>query len=310
MKVFGVLCASLALAGLALMGCGSKADRTTPPRERVSSASVDSHLPVTNVYHGIAVIDTNQWLENGADPAVQQWTAEQNRRTRAFLDQITQRPLIGDRLERLWAGMSPDYFSVKSGGNLLFALKRTATNWNPVLISLGSFTNLNSERLVLDPNRLNNLQQIMWYEPSLDGKWAAVCLSETNGPGGQLRVCNTANGEVHPDILGRVQGASVRGSAAWNADGTGLYYTRYDSQNGASNQAAVAVGLPFTNSARRRTRIARNSTCHREPPSPSKVALTENASSLQSPVPAAARPPITSGSPRANGVRLLLPTTQ
>ena len=30
--------------------------------------------PVTNIYHGVAVVDDYQWLENGTNPAVRDWT--------------------------------------------------------------------------------------------------------------------------------------------------------------------------------------------------------------------------------------------
>src|ERR1035438_420378 len=39
--------------------------------------------PVTNLYHGVAVVDDYQWLEDGTNPAVRDWSRQQNERTRS-----------------------------------------------------------------------------------------------------------------------------------------------------------------------------------------------------------------------------------
>ncbi len=44
--------------------------------------------PVTNVYHGVAVVDDYQWLENAANPAVRDWTRQQNERTHAYFEKL------------------------------------------------------------------------------------------------------------------------------------------------------------------------------------------------------------------------------
>ena len=41
--------------------------------------------PVTNVYHGTAVVDDYVWLENVDDPAVKTWNAAQIQMSRAYL---------------------------------------------------------------------------------------------------------------------------------------------------------------------------------------------------------------------------------
>src|SRR5689334_8497489 len=48
----------------------------------LAPAQTPVHPFATNEYHGVKVVDRYQWLENGADPAVQTWTRDQNARAR------------------------------------------------------------------------------------------------------------------------------------------------------------------------------------------------------------------------------------
>src|SRR5439155_15480528 len=99
----------------------------------------------------------------------------------------------------------------------------------PVLITLGSLTNLNSQKVILDPNELNpnGTTAIDWYVPSLDGKLIALSLSQNGSEEGTLYLYETATGQRRPDVIPRVQAPTAGGSAAWNADASGIFYTRY-----------------------------------------------------------------------------------
>jgi prolyl oligopeptidase len=71
---------------------------------------------------------------------------------------------------------------------------------------------------------------IDFYEPSLDGSLVAVSLSENGSEKGTLHIYNTADGSELGDIVPRVNGPTAGGSVAWNAAGSGFYYTRYPHQ--------------------------------------------------------------------------------
>src|SRR5262249_49881669 len=108
-------------------------------------------------------------------------------------------------------------------------LKFQPPSQQPILVTVNSFTNLISERVIVDPNRLgtNGSTTIDWFVPSRDGKLVAVSLSENGSEVGALFVYDTRTGQPRPDRIPRVHGPTAGGSAAWNADGTGLFYTRY-----------------------------------------------------------------------------------
>src|SRR2546430_13699114 len=91
------------------------------------------------------------------------------------------------------------------------------------------FRSLKSEKMVLDPNALDakGTTTIDWFVPSLDGKYIAVSISKGGSEDGTLHVYEAATGKALPDAIAHVQYPTAGGSAAWNADGTGVYYTRF-----------------------------------------------------------------------------------
>jgi prolyl oligopeptidase len=185
--------------------------------------------PVTDTYHGVRITDDYRWLEDWNDPAVRKWSAAQNRHARAWLDALPHRAAIGKRVKELNSAASPDYFALRYRGGKLFALKFQPPKDQPFLITLASADEPDSAHVVLDPTRLNpkGTTTIDFYVPSPDGRLVAVSLSEGGSEEGTLHVYETATGKALDDVIPRVYGGTAGGSAAWNADGTGFYYTRY-----------------------------------------------------------------------------------
>ncbi len=61
----------------------------------------------------------------------------------------------------------------------------------------------------------------------MTAKYVAISISQGGSEDGTLHIYETATGKALPDSIAHVQYPTAGGSAAWNADGTGIYYTRF-----------------------------------------------------------------------------------
>lgn len=185
--------------------------------------------PVVDEYFGTKVTDDYRWLEDAKDPNVSAWTEAQNRLTRARLDALADRPKIRARVAELLSARPPTYYDVVVRGGQTFALEDQPPKQQPMLIVYADASKAGTERVVLDPNVLDpsGKTTIDFFVPSRDGKKVAVSLSVGGSESGDVHVYDVATGKALPDVVARVNGGTAGGSLAWNADGTGFWYTRY-----------------------------------------------------------------------------------
>jgi prolyl oligopeptidase len=194
--------------------------------------------PAADVYHGVGVADPYRWLEDGRDPAVKAWSDAQNAYARAFLDAWPSARALRERVRGIMAAPAPRWFSLCEEGGTLFAAAWRPPEQQPRLVVVGSPGDASSERTVVDPNALDRAGRttIDFFVPSHDGRRVALSLSQNGTEDGTVHVYDVATGHETGDVLPRVNGGTAGGSLAWNADGTGFWYTRYpapDERRGA-----------------------------------------------------------------------------
>jgi prolyl oligopeptidase len=189
--------------------------------------------PVAQKYGETVFKDDYQWLENAGDPAVQAWVKEENRLTRSILDAVPQRAAIAQRLTALYKAPRLGYFGVVARGGKLFALKTAPPKEQPLLVVLDNPNDANSERVLFDPNAADakGAIGIDFFVPSRDAKRMAVSLSLHGSEDGSVHVFDVATAKELGDVVPRVNFATAGGSVAWNADGSGFWYTRYPQGN-------------------------------------------------------------------------------
>ena len=187
--------------------------------------------PVFDTYHGVNVEDDYQWLENWDDPAVRAWSDAENKRARGFLAALPGREQIRDRLKQWYATASASYYGLSYRSGAIFASKTQPPKQQPLLVALNRDLDPRSERVIVDPNIIDpsGKTSIDFYVPSLDGRFVTISMSEGGSENGTLHVYDAHTGAALPDVIPRVNKGTAGGSAAWNSDGTGFYYTRYPS---------------------------------------------------------------------------------
>ncbi|HTT14022.1 MAG TPA: prolyl oligopeptidase family serine peptidase [Burkholderiaceae bacterium] len=212
--------ARFALVALVLAGTAGAAEIEYPEAPK---------RPVTDMYHGVSVVDDYRWLEDDNAPEVKAWVAAQNALTRKVIDGIAQRPEISRRLAQLLGERAATRFAMRYRGGRLFALKSAPPKNQPVLVVLPASLDVKRETLVLDPARIDpsGRTTIDFFTPSFDGRLVAVSLSKDGTEDGTAYVYDVSTGRRLPDEIPRVTYPTGGGSIEWAADSKGFFYTRY-----------------------------------------------------------------------------------
>ncbi len=180
-------------------------------------------------YGDVTVTDNYRWLEDPTDPGVLAWTWAQNQLTRSRLDPLADRAKIHARIATLLSGTGPEYHEVDVIGSAVLALEQRPPRQQALLVVLTDPAKPSTERVVVDPNELDpsGKTAIDFFVASHDGKRVGVSLSSGGSESGDVHVYDVATGKALPDVVTRVNGGTAGGSIAWNAAGTGFWYTRY-----------------------------------------------------------------------------------
>jgi len=173
-------------------------------------------------YHGTLVHDPYRWLEDTDSPETKAWIESQNAITFDFLASIPARDELRKRLSELWD--FPKASALVRHGSHYFQLRNTGLqNQDVLFVSDGR---KEEGRVLLDPNTLSEdgTVALNTWSVSKDGCWLAYAVSASGSDWLTWRVRDVSTGQDLPD---QIEWSKFSG-AAWQRDGSGFYYSRYD----------------------------------------------------------------------------------
>ena len=177
-------------------------------------------------YHGTIVPDPYRWLEDLDSPETTEWIAAQNQVTAGYLDQISNREKIKERLTQLWN--YERYSAPFREGDRYFYSKNDGLQNQSILYTLKSLQD--KAKVLLDPNKLSADGTIALAGISIsdDGRLMAYGLSQAGSDWVEWKVRDIESGVDLPDHLKWVKFSG----ASWTKDSLGFYYSRYDAPQG------------------------------------------------------------------------------
>ena len=194
-------------------------------------------VPQVDNYHDVEVEDPYRWLEEDTrhSPEVAGWVQAQNELTRSFLDAITKRSSIEDRLTQLW---NYERYSIPSqtAGRYFFRRNDGLQNQSVLYVA----ENYAEEgRILLDPNSWSEdgTISLKTMRVSDDGIHMAYGRSEAGSDWSTIHIKNIDTGEHLSEKLRWTRWGNI----VWNADGTGFFYTRYPEPTAGEQHQAKAI---------------------------------------------------------------------
>ena len=173
---------------------------------------------IKDVYFGTEVDDPYRWLEDDKSPKVKDWIKEQNKLTFSYLEQIPERELLKNRLEKLW-----NYEKIGTPfkeGDYTYYYKNDGLQNQYVLYR----KNEEKEEVFIDPNKFSDDGTISLAGTyfSEDGSLLAYSISEGGSDWRKVIVMDTETKTVIGDTLLDIKFSGI----SWYKN-EGFYYSSY-----------------------------------------------------------------------------------
>lgn len=214
-----------AFAALVLTSCSGDGGSTIPAVTYPETRKTDT----VDDYFGTKVADPYRWLEDDNSEETKNWVKAQNKVTFGYLEQITSRNKIKERLTKIWnfEKMSTPY---KKGKYYIYSQNNGIQNQGVMYYRDG----LNgTPKVLLDPNTLSTDGTVSLSGTSIshDGKYMAYGTSKSGSDWVEYDVLEIETGKKLTDHISWVKFSGV----SWQGDG--FYYSRYDAPKGSELSA-------------------------------------------------------------------------
>ncbi len=212
---------------LALVSC--KTDDRPPQLQYPITAKVDT----VDQYHGVSVPDPYRWLEDDRSEETAEWVKAQNEVTFGFLDNISFRDALKDRIEQV-----RDYERVSSPfkeGKYEYFYKNDGLQDHSVVYRTTIGDEDSDPEVFLDPNTFSDDGTVALRGLSFtnDGSLAAYMITEGGSDWRKVIVIDAESGEMIEDTIRDVKFSGI----SWYGN-EGFYYSSYDKPTGKSELSA------------------------------------------------------------------------
>ena len=177
---------------------------------------------ITDTYHGIEVADPYRWLEDTESDETATWVEAQNEVTDKYLETLSQRDAMRERLTRLW---NYERFGLprRKGDTYIYTHNDGLQNQS-VLYKANSLES--NPVALLDPNTLSEDGTVALASTAVtdDGRLMAYGLADGGSDWRTWKVRDVETGNDLGDVVRWVKFSGV----AWMPDSSGFFYARYD----------------------------------------------------------------------------------
>src|SRR5438067_640811 len=220
--------ALLALAALAVMSLSLASPWHTTQAQRNGEGgggATISYPPTTksvtvDVYFGTSVPDPYRWLEDNESPEVAAWVEAENKVTSAYLDKISYRAAVKDRLMKLYN--YPKFSAPQHRGDWFVYSKNDGLQNQSVYFITKGLTG--SPELLLDPNKFSTdgTSRLGAFSWSDNGKYLGYGISKGGSDWNDIYILDVATKQPLADHLEWMKASGL----AWVRD-EGFFYSRY-----------------------------------------------------------------------------------
>tara|TARA_B100000963_G_scaffold53595_1_gene41674 strand:+ start:2676 stop:4784 length:2109 start_codon:yes stop_codon:yes gene_type:complete len=183
---------------------------------------------VIDTYFGVEVVDNYRWLEDDLSEETAQWVKQQNELTFDFLNQISIKKSLTERLTEIWnyEKLSAPF---KKGDYTYFYKNDGLMNQYVVYREKD-----NEEEVFLDPNSFSDDGTVSLSSLSFspDGSLAAYSISEGGSDWRSVIVIDALTKEIIEDTLVDIKFSGI----SWKGN-EGFYYASYDKPEGSELSA-------------------------------------------------------------------------
>jgi prolyl oligopeptidase len=157
--------------------------------------------PVTEILHGVSIVDPYRWLEDQDSPRTREWLEQQTRYARACLDNIPGRPRIRERITEFLAVET--YDSLQKVGNRYFFRKRLRDQEQPCIYMREGADG--EDQLLIDPaaRGTGSFTAVKPFRVSHDGTLLLYEVKEGGERTGTFELLDIATRTRLPDLLPR-----------------------------------------------------------------------------------------------------------